>query len=252
MKKLFTAVFATLTLAFSLTSCLKDEKDEFAITGGVSYVMQECAQDGSYTFVPYFTIFSSSMGHKIAEVKMTSAEKSLAMVKLSDYQWCTDNTKNIFTNPSDISATYTVTAIDANNERVVETLKASFDEKDILGEMKVETMYYKDNVITAITDIPTNAVAIGYSLTFFNEEESEYNRIFSYVVTDSYDFTGTLIPLKDQAKDGKVTAQLRFDTDSQQDMMYFQKVNVGVVAVSPHGIHRVYNSKILYTKAQAF
>lgn len=252
MKRLFTAVFAMLALVFSFSSCLKDEKPEFSISSGASYVLQESTQDSAFQYTPYFTIFSNSMEHILTEVTMTSAEKSLAMIKLSDYQWCTDNTKNIFSSPADINATYSVSAINANNERVIETLSTAFNENDILGEMKIDTLYYKDNVLAAVTDIPVNAVAVGYSFTFFNEEESPYNRVFTYVAADSYDYTGALIPLKNQAKDGKLDVKLQFDTDSQQDMMYFQKVRVGIVAVSTHGVHRIYNTKLLYTKAQSF
>lgn len=252
MKNFLSTVVAALVFTFAFTSCLKDEEAKFEITGGASYVMQELAQDSSFTYVPYFNVYSSSLEHKIVDVKMLASDKSLAMTKLSDYQWCTDNTLNIFSSPSELNATYNVTAFNANNETVTATLKVEFNEKDILGDMKIDTLYYKGDALNAVVDIPKNAVALGFSLCFFDQKESEYNRIFYYVAQDSYDFTGTLVPLAQQAKDGKITMKLNFDTDSQQDMMYFPQVRVGVMATSAHGVHRIYKTKMLSEKAQSF
>lgn len=248
MKNLLLTLVASL---FILPSCIDKHEVDFAITGS-SFIIQEEGTDGKMVFNPYLMVFSQSMVHELKKVTVQNSSSSIDMTKVSVYEWVSQCQ---YSNLKDLNGTYQIIATNQDDKTVQEVITYKLDEKDIIGEIKVDTFYYDKKTITAKVKVPENAKALGFSVTRFNkpEEERPYNSSFYPVVYEYKKTTGEIVSLDDIAKDGYITIQLQFDTNSSDFMMYFNLARVGVWACSDNAVYRIdKDTKMLSNGAQSF
>lgn len=248
MKNLLLALFASL---FLFSSCLDDNEVKFSISGS-AYLFQEMQQDSSFVYYPYLTVYSTNMEHSIKDVSVENNTMSIPMSKQSDYVWIS---QMAISKPTDINGTFGIYATNQDDKSVSESISFAYDDKDILGEVKVDTLEYSRNTLTASLSVPTNAKVLGFFINAFNNESDakQYNNVYYPVVGEYTGANGKVITLSDQAKDGRIKMQLIFDTDSEYDMAFCAKARVGVYASSKHAVYRVADgSKVVSKNEQSF
>lgn len=257
MKNFLILVVTTLLVS----SCLKDEDIKFELQNGASYVLQEDGVDGDFIYSPFIYVYSSTTTHQLSNVTIQNETQSISTKKLSDWEWVTTGS---YPSVTSMNGKYTLIATNQNDETIETPLEIAMDEKDIVGEIKVDSFEYVNNKIKAKVFIPKNAVAVGFSINYAGKESAfdRYTNTFYYI---AYEYTSTIkdgktgqektvtTTLEDQAtEDGAVRISLAFDTDSDLDMIYANKVQIGIVASSRHGVHRVGPTRILTKGAQTF
>ncbi|MDO4461296.1 MAG: hypothetical protein Q4C30_02180 [Bacteroidia bacterium] len=258
MKNFLLLVFS----AFLLTSCLKDDEEKFEILTGSNYILQETTGGDNFRYSPYIYTYSSSMSFKLTDVTVSNSEKSIPTKKLTDYAWVTTGS---FSSLDDIKGTYKLIAVNDKDDTIEETLDLSkLTDKDIIGDIDlVKFEYVKDSVI-AVVHVPENAVALGFTFNFASAE-SKIDQVYDnflykeYEYTTSYkdpktgkDVTVTKTLLDQADKDGNIRLKYYFDTDSENHMLGYNIVQVGVFASSRYGVHRVGAKKFLSKNAQGF
>lgn len=245
---------------FLFTSCLKDEDIKFEITSSASYILQEEAENDSFTFSPMIFISSTNTEHKISNFTIQNSTQAIETKKLSDYDWVTTGS---FPSLSAMNGKYTVIVTNQKDETITDELEFAFEDTDIVGEIKVDSFEYVNNVLKAKVFVPDNSIAVGFSLNHA-EKEAEFKAEYRALYYCVYEYSSTLTDSKtgketqvtttlmDQATDGAVYIKMQFDTDSDADMYYVNLAEVGIFAASKKGVHRVGPKQMLSKNAQTF